>query len=41
MRSPSGAILNNDIFINSRHVVKIEKGEDTTINIYMNGIHNL
>ena len=39
MRQISGAILNNDIFINTSHVVKIEKVDDNnSINIYMNGI---
>lgn len=38
MRRISGAILNNDIFINTSHVVKIEKVDDNnSINIYMNG----
>jgi hypothetical protein len=37
MRQTSGIIINNDIFINSSHVVKIEKAkrEDYTIEIYM------
>lgn len=39
MRRISGVILNNDIFINSSHVVKIEKVDDkNSIYIYMNGI---
>ena len=44
MRQTSGIIINNDIFINSSHVVKMDKskiinGSDTdyTINIYMLG----
>lgn len=37
MRQTSGIIINNEIFINSSHVVKIEKSkrEDYTIEIYM------
>jgi hypothetical protein len=38
MRQTSGIIINNDIFINSSHVVKIEKRAESstyTINIYM------
>jgi hypothetical protein len=37
MRQTSGIIINNEIFINSSHVVKIEKAkrEDYTIEIYM------
>ena len=37
MRETSGIIINNDIFINSSHVVKIEKAkrEEYTIEIYM------
>ena len=47
MRQTSGIIINNDIFINSSHVVKIEKNNiekdyDTyyTIEIYMLGIES-
>lgn len=40
MRQTSGIIINNEIFINSSHVVKIEKAkreeyEEYTIEIYM------
>jgi hypothetical protein len=37
MRQTSGIIINSEIFINSSHVVKIEKAkrEDYTIEIYM------
>ena len=37
MRQTSGIIINNEIFINSSHVVKIDKAkrEDYTIEIYM------
>lgn len=37
MRQTSGIIINNEIFINSSHVVKIDKNkrEDYTIEIYM------
>lgn len=37
MRQTSGIIINNEIFINSSHVVKIEKAkrENYTIEIYM------
>jgi hypothetical protein len=37
MRQTSGIIINNEIFINSNHVVKIEKAkrEEYTIEIYM------
>lgn len=37
MKQTSGIIINNDIFINSSHVVKIDKAkrEDYTIEIYM------
>lgn len=38
MRETSGIIINDDIFINSSHVVKIEKREESstyTIEIYM------
>jgi hypothetical protein len=37
MRQTSGIIINNDIFINSSNVVKIEKSkrEEYTIEIYM------
>lgn len=37
MRQTSGIIINNDFFINSSHVVKMEKGSDNTIRIYMSG----
>ena len=47
MRQTSGIIINNDIFINSSHVVKMEKnqvvnGSDTyyTIEIYMLGVES-
>ena len=47
MRQTSGIIINNDIFINSSHVVKMEKNQvvndsDTyyTIEIYMLGIES-
>lgn len=38
MRQTSGIVINNDFFINSSHVVKIEKGAESstyTIDIYM------
>ena len=38
MRETSGIIINNEFFINSSHVVKIETGAESskyTINIYM------
>ena len=35
---PSGVILNNDIFINTSHVVKMEKKNIDVIEIYMLGV---
>jgi hypothetical protein len=35
MRQTSGIIINNDIFINSSHVVKIEKIDEDKIEIYL------
>lgn len=35
MRQTSGIIINNDIFINSSHVVKIEKIDTYKIKIHM------
>ena len=35
MRQTSGIIINNDIFINSSHVVKIEKVDEDKIEIYL------
>ena len=38
MRETSGIIINNDIFINSRHVVKIEKNGEDKIEIYLSNV---
>lgn len=38
MRQTSGVILNNDIFINSSHVVKVEKKNTDVIEVYMLGV---
>ena len=38
MRQTSGVILNGDIFINSSHVVKLEKKNTDVIEIYMLGV---
>ena len=38
MRQTSGIIINNDIFINSSHVVKIEKIDKDKIEIYMSNV---
>ena len=38
MRETSGIIINNDIFINSSHVVKIEKNDADKIKIYMSNV---
>ena len=38
MRQTSGIIINNDIFINSSHVVKIEKIDTDKIKIYLSNI---
>jgi hypothetical protein len=35
---PSGVILNNDIFINTSHVVKMEKKNTDVIEVYMLGV---
>ena len=38
MRLISGVILNNDIFINSSHVVKMGKKNTDVIEVYMLGV---
>lgn len=38
MRQTSGVIINNDIFINSSHVVKIEKIGTDNIEIYLSNV---
>ena len=38
MRQTSGVILNDDIFINSSHVVKVEKKNTDVIEVYMLGV---
>jgi len=38
MRETSGIIINNDIFINSSHVVKIDKIGTDKIEIYMSNV---
>lgn len=38
MRETSGIIINNDIFINSSHVVKIEKVDEDKIEIYLSNV---
>lgn len=38
MRQTSGIIINNDIFINSSHVVKIEKINTNKIEIYLSNV---
>ncbi len=40
MRQTSGIIINNDIFINSSNVVKIEKKNIDVIKIYMLGVES-
>ena len=38
MRQTSGIIINDDIFINSSHVVKIEKIDTDKIEIYLSNV---
>ena len=38
MRQTSGIIINNEIFINSSHVVKIEKVDVDKIEIYLSNV---
>lgn len=40
MRQTSGIIINNDIFINSSHVVKMEKSKHIEVIKYIDGSDN-